>query len=626
MYQVFLCIAADDFPNRSRRRPGCYPRLVLAFRAGIGASILKVVLPFVLFSGCGEHPPGPLPTPAIHTPRWGFRPWISKDISDTDDSYSYVGGFIDRKIPVGVLVLDSPWEVDYNTYEPNPVRYHDFDKLVSDMKAKDVRMVLWTTPMLNLMSYDAEPGGDLYVDQSPQYTEAKQKGYFVDDGALYDWWKGTGGGIDFYNDDARSFWHTLQDRVLRAGISGWKLDFGEEYLTSDPVKTKTGTIPHQQYSEEYYRDYWAYGVQERGPEDFLTMVRAYDVSYEWAPRFYSKKETAPVVWVGDNRRDWIGMADALDETFRSAQAGYVVIGSDLGGYLNVDDHDLSGPAIPFDAEVFLRWIALSGIGPFMQLHSRANFEPWTIPDRPDESVASYTYWASLHDALVGYYYSLAEEAYAGRRGSITTPIGDQASWAGDYRFTVGDAFLVAPLLDGSGARDVVLPSGSRWYDWWDDSMPAMDGGTTVHRDYKAESKKIPLFLKEGSIVPLDGWPAGSGVDATLGAAIGLPASGGALEVLVTPGANASFSLHEADGTAMLSVSGNAPITVSATGESRPILWRVRTDATTKVSVGGTLLAEASSLAALSTTSGWFRAPPYTWVRSDGAPSVSVTIE
>ena len=39
----------------------------------------------------GEETP---PEPALHTPRWAFEPWISKDISTRDDTYAFVDGFI----------------------------------------------------------------------------------------------------------------------------------------------------------------------------------------------------------------------------------------------------------------------------------------------------------------------------------------------------------------------------------------------------------------------------------------------------------------------------------------------------------------------------------------------------
>src|SRR5258706_16213528 len=66
---------------------------------------------------CSSSPPPPDPAclpganghvdaPPIHTPRWAFEPWLSKDYSSADDTLGFVQGSIDRGIPVGVAVLD----------------------------------------------------------------------------------------------------------------------------------------------------------------------------------------------------------------------------------------------------------------------------------------------------------------------------------------------------------------------------------------------------------------------------------------------------------------------------------------------------------------------------------------
>lgn len=439
-----------------------------------------------------------LAAPRKHTPRWAFEPWISKDISDRDDTYAFVDGFRSRGIPVGAVVLDSPWETHYNTFVPSPTRYRDFPGLVRDMHERGVRVVLWVTQMTNETGIDFEPNGDVYTGPAPNFEEGQRCKYFVDDGMTYVWWKGRGSAVDFFDPHARAWWHRQQDVVLNAGIDGWKLDFGETYMRRESVETFEGTKPFQEYSERYYEDYLAYGRMKRGDE-FVTMVRAWDKSYEFPGRFFARKEHAPVAWMGDNLRDWSGLADALDHTFVSARAGYPVVGSDVGGYLDRGDQNLLSKPVPFDTLNFARWTAVGALSPFMQLHGRANLAPWTVPDHEAETVALYKYWATLHHELVPFFYDLAEEAWAGGPVPVR-PIGEPATWPNDYRYQLGDAFLVAPILDATGQRSVPLPEGARFYDWW--TTTAHDGGTSVAADYASDRLKIPLFVREGAVVPM----------------------------------------------------------------------------------------------------------------------------
>jgi alpha-glucosidase (family GH31 glycosyl hydrolase) len=545
-------------------------------------------------------PPEVLADPVIHTPRWAFEPWISKDISTGPDTYAFVKGFRDRDIPVGAVVLDSPWETNYNTFIPNPVRYPAFEKMVADMHADNVKVVLWITQLINNVSYDLEEGGDAYTTPAPKFEEGQTCGYFVDDGASYPWWKGQGSAIDFFNPSAVTWLHSQQNAVLDLGIDGWKLDFGDSYVRLDPVPTFAGPVAHQAYSEAYYRDYYAYGVHRRGP-DFVTMVRAWDKSYDFEGRFFARKEHAPVAWMGDNRRDWVGIADALDEMFRSAAAGYVTLGSDIGGYLDRDDTDLTGAKLPLDEAVFARWTAIGALSPFMQLHGRANTTPWTFPQKTDELVTIYRYWAKLHHELVPFLFSLAEEAYAKGPG-LMRPIGAEKAWAGDYRFTLGDAFLVAPLLDPTGKRSIDLPAGQRWYDWWAPAADALVGGQTLAAYDSTDLARLPLFVAGGAIVPLNADDA----------ALGLGSAAGAkdLTVLVYPDAKAStFALHEEDGVVTkigASATGTAA-TVTLSRTLRTTWLRVRADVPpATVKIDGQVAPTVASRAILdAAAAGWF---------------------
>lgn len=542
----------------------------------------------------------PPPDPPRRTPVWAFEPWISKDISTGADTYDFVKGFEDRDIPVGAVVLDSPWETNYNTFVPNPSRYPNFDAMVSDLHAKDIRVVLWITQMVNSTSYDLEPGGDGYDGPSPNQEIGYTCGFYVNEGEEYNWWKGKGAGVDFTNPNAAAWWHEQQDKVLDMGIDGWKLDFGDSYIPGDTVRTSKGEIPHQEYSEAYYRDYLAHGVKARGGE-FLTMVRAWDESYGFEGRFYARPEHAPVCWMGDNRRDWVGVSDVLDSMFRSADNGYVVLGSDVGGYLDKDDKDLLGPDIPLDAAVFEKWTALGALSPFMQLHGRANLTPWTFPGAADEVVSVYRYWAKLHHQLVPFFYSLAEEAYAGGPG-ILRPITAEADWAGDYRYSIGDAFLVAPVLDATLARDVELPSGASYYDWWSPGSDPLDGGQILPNYDASEAVRFPLFVRGGAILPLE--------DADLATGLGTAASKGKLTILAYPAADKStFRLHESDGqvTTIDAQSKGAGFTVTLSRATRDTLIRVRADSV-PASVqqdGATIPLLADRAAFDAAQAGWF---------------------
>lgn len=542
-------------------------------------------------------PPEEIPEPDVHTPRWAFEPWVSKDISDRDDSYAFVRGFLDRDIPTGVLVIDSPWETNYTTFVPNPTRYPDFGTMVADMHALDVRVVLWTTQMVNFSSFDAETGGDRYRGASPNFFDGCACGFFVNECELYTWWKGNGAGLDFFHPGARAWWHRQQDPLLDLGVDGWKLDFGESYMEEDAtLATFEGDVAHQAYSEAYYRDFLAYGRHRRG-RDFVTMVRPWDVSYDRRGRFHARPEHAPVGWVGDNTRDWAGLADALDHVLRSAAEGYVVLGSDIGGYLDRDDQDLLRE-IPFDVEVFQRWVALGAMMPFMQLHGRANLEPWSIPERTDETVALYRYWATLHHEMVDFWYSLTEEAYASG-GVILHPVGDEAAWPGDFRYVIGEHFLVAPILEAGGVRDVALPSGARWYDFWDPSAAAIDGGTTLASYDASAPGRIPIFVREGAIVPLR-------VESDV-TGLGTAASAGHLTVLVWPASEGhTFRLHETDDVVTtLTVAPGIRITLSRA--TLPTIFRVRLDsAPSEVRLASTALTAHPDRPAFdAATDGWW---------------------
>ena len=101
----------------------------------------------------------------------------------------------------------------------------------------------------------------------------------------------------------------------------------------------------------------------------------------------------------------------------------------------------------------------------------------------------------------------------------------------EYMF--GPALLVAPVVEqGSTSRQVYLPAGTDWYNFWTNEK--LHGGQTV--TVAAPIDTLPLFVRAGSILPM-----GAPVEST-------NEKQPLQELRVYPGADASFDLYNDDGT------------------------------------------------------------------------------
>lgn len=69
-----------------------------------------------------------------------------------------------------------------------------------------------------------------------------------------------------------------------------------------------------------------------------------------------------------------------------------------------------------------------------------------------------------------------------------------------YQFMFGEEFLVAPVYGDFNTMEIYLPKDENWIDYW--SGEVFKGGGILRYDV-SDVNKLPLFVKEGSIIPME---------------------------------------------------------------------------------------------------------------------------
>jgi hypothetical protein len=407
-------------------------------------------------------------------PRWVFEPWVWEDDINTETAVrELVQGYRDRDIPVGAVIIDSPWETAYNTFIVDTTRYPDMRGLIDDLHEQDVRVLLWITSLINVRSRDG-----LNTGQASNYQEAYDRGFFVNEGQVFKWWKGEGSFIDYTNPAAVDWWHSQMDTALSLGIDGWKVDAGNR-MFPHVAKGHDRLMTKKEYSHLYYRDFYTYTREVLG-DQAVTLVKSFDE--RTGDSTYVPPEYAPVAWVGDQRHTWdeIGILNALYNMFLSSEKGYLTVGSDIGGFEGVP-----GPT----KTLFIRWAQLGALCPLMENGGHNEHRPWMFDE---ETVEIYRYYAKLHSELVPYLFSLAMQ------GQHTgTPI--LRPLQHDWHYTLGADLLVAPFYTPDPERTLYFPEGDDWIDYWNEDRTCA-GGETVTRTYSLHD--YPVFVRSGAIIPM----------------------------------------------------------------------------------------------------------------------------
>lgn len=455
-------------------------------------------------------------------PAWGYGFWKSRDIHQhQDEVMEDVHGCRWHGIPVDAVVLDSPWETNYNTWRPNPHQFPDFAGMVGRLLADGVRTVVWVTPWVNVDSAGGQAPSDpasvrMHLRPAETYAEGARAGAYLrppaadvrghareiratlrgagDDGLadlpdeevpyLAQWWMGRGSPVDFTG-PGEAWWRAQAEEVLALGVRGIKADDGEGYYLPEDVRFAdggTGATRAWRWGDDYRRS-MRRALGNAHPGDGVLFGRS----------GWTGQQATGMLWGGDQASDFWSLRVLLAATLSAAHSGISNWSHDVGGYLgDAGVQRASG-------ELLVRWAQLGCFTPLMQAHARLEQEPWAYDHATLEAFRGAVL---LHEMLVPYVRAAARTA--ARTGlPIVRPLsllqpGDHGLWATPDAFAYGPSLLVAPVVDeGVRERRVALPHG-RWIETWSGREVDAPGGQELV--VPAPLDRVPVWVRSGAIV------------------------------------------------------------------------------------------------------------------------------
>ena len=399
-------------------------------------------------------------------------------------------------IPCDVIYLDIHYMNGYRVFSWDPERFSDPAALTARLREMGFRVVTIV-----------DPGVKVDADYE-MFRSGMQENAFIRyaDGRLYVGrvWPGESAYPDFTRSEVRSWWARAHRELFDRGVAGIWNDMNEPSdFDGDPLLRYTCTPPddlvvgNEGRSSTLGKFHNVYGNgMNMATREAYTEQRPDERGFILTRAGYAGIQRYAAVWTGDNHSWWEHLAGSIPMLINLGLSGVAFAGSDAGGF----QQNASG-------DLFARWMGAAAFTPFFRAHSdieTADHEPWSF----GAGVLEHSRRAvQTRYRLLPYLYTLFE--HAARSGEpVMRPLvyhfpDDERVHTLNDQFVVGEAILVAPVVQaGVDYRAVYLPRGT-WYDLWTGRCvkEATEQGAVVV--VESPLGHVPAFVRGGAIIPTE---------------------------------------------------------------------------------------------------------------------------
>ncbi|MER6611609.1 glycoside hydrolase family 31 protein [Streptomyces sp. NPDC000927] len=416
--------------------------------------------------------------------RWGF--------GGEREVRRIVAGYRERELPLSALHLDIDHFDGNRVFTVDRGRFPDLPGLAEELREKGVRLVSIVDPAVK-----AEPGYAVFDSG----TEVGSRGAFVRDArgrvVRGEVWPGECVYPDFTDPLVREWWGGLYEERLVQGFSGVWHDMNEPVSFAafgDPTLPRSARHCLEGRGGDHREAHNVYGLaMARAGHEALRRLRPRERPFLFSRSGWAGMQRYGGTWSGDVATGWPGLRASLALVLGLGLCGVPYSGPDVGGF--------DGSPSP---ELYLRWFQLGAYVPLFRTHAAIDAgrrEPWEFGPQ----VLEYARAALVERERLRPYFETLAGLAALTGAPYVRPLwwgapGERALRDCEDAFLLGDALLVAPVLErGADRRAVRLPRG-RWYDTATGEVHEGPGQVLLD----APLSRVPVLARAGSVLPVRG--------------------------------------------------------------------------------------------------------------------------
>ena len=496
---------------------------------------------------------------AVMLPKWSFGYVQSKEAYHTgEELVETVAKYRSLEVPIDCIVQD------WNTWEPgnwgqktvDKGRYPNLAESIQKIHAMNVHTMVSVWPNMN-------PGGK-------NHQEFFEKGYLLNDYSTY----------NAFDEKAREvYWKQANEELFSSGFDSWWCDSTEPFSGPDwggEVKKEAWERfslvgeEHKQYLDATQANLFAcehakgiFENQRKTTEEkrVLNLTRS---------GYASSQRYGTVLWSGDISANWDTLRKQIIEGLNFAMSGMPYWTLDIGAFFTVGTawqkrgcncQDNPNPLWFWKGEyndgvldngykeLYVRWLEYGTFLPMFRSHGTDTpREIWNFGKKGEMFYDAIEKFIQLRYRLMPYIYSLAGDVYRNNGTIYRSLLFDflQDPMVKDIsdEFMFGKSILVCPVtspmyfeannqkIDKKKTKTCYLPAGCNWFDYFTDEKK--EGGQWI--EAAAPIDQIPLFVKEGAIIPMQS-----------GLSYANEKVEGPMDIKVYPGVDGSFELYEDEG-------------------------------------------------------------------------------